>query len=355
MWAFLNPVISPIRAKANQFARDQAAAAVRKSGLGTLRNLRSGSGLTSELAALKLTLNTPVIQRGIAGVTGITAVDVANKTGLTGKVETALAPKPTQREPWDRVQTNGDVVTSWIEGNLNKVGPALDRFFSGTPQAIQQFGAQQEKKGWGGALEMASPLGFLAAPLIPSSATASPAPVNPRPIASLPADYKKTELQAGAAAEAFRPGAGFPGQQQFSAPAAPRAASVPQLSPQDRAYQQERARVEAMVKSNPDMQKQEIAEARAKVRDKGMEEWAKANPELAAKVMPGQSGFSAIQGFVGGIGAPTTGPTSAVLQASPELNPASPTFAGGEGAPILRELSPELIKQYQEQLLKQAK
>lgn len=29
----------------------------------------------------------------------------------------------------------------------------------------------------------------------------------------LPADYKKTELEAGAAAEAFRPGAGFPGQQ----------------------------------------------------------------------------------------------------------------------------------------------
>jgi hypothetical protein len=101
--------------------------------------------------------------------------------------------------------------------------------------------------------------------------------------------------------------------------------------------------------------KQEIAEARAKVRDMGMEEWAKANPELAAKVMPGQSGFSAIQGFVGGVGAPTTGPASAALQASPELNPASPTFAGGEGAPILRDLTPELIEQYQEQLLKQAK
>ena len=138
-------------------------------------------------------------------------------------------------------------------------------------------------------------------------------------------------------------------------PTAPIAPPVPQLSPQDRAYQQERARVEAMVKSNPDMQKQEIAEARAKVRDKGMEEWAKANPDLAAKVMPGQSGFSAIQGFVGGVGAPTTGPASATLQASPELNPASPTFVGGEGAPILPGRSPEFIKKFQEQLLKQAK
>jgi len=142
-----------------------------------------------------------------------------------------------------------------------------------------------------------------------------------------------------------------------SAPVAPPAPVDPlsRLSPQDRAYQQERARVEAMVKSNPDMQKEEIAAARAKVRDQGMEAWAKANPELAAKVMPGQSGFSAIQGFVGGVGAPTTGPASAALQASPELNPASPTFTGGEGAPILRELSPELLEQYQEQLLKQAK
>jgi hypothetical protein len=177
-------------------------------------------------------------------------------------------------------------------------------------------------------------------------------------LANLGEDYKEEERLAGAAAEAFRPGAGFPGQQQFpGAPVTPAAPLDPlsRLSPQDRAYQQERARVEAMVKSNPDMQKEEIAAARAKVRDQGMEAWAKANPELAAKVMPGQSGFSAIQGFVGGVGAPTTGPASAALQASPELNPASPTFVGGEGAPILRDLTPELIKQYQEQLLKQAK
>ena len=167
-----------------------------------------------------------------------------------------------------------------------------------------------------------------------------------------------------------------------SAPAAPPAPVDPlsRLSPQDRAYQQERARVEAMVKSNPDMQKEEIAAARAKVRDQGMEAWAKENSTLAKTVMPGQSGFSAIQGVVGRMPAPsynplmartfgyqtggapdqqrgasTTGPTTAVLQASPELNPASPTFVGGEGAPILRDLTPELLEQYQEQLLKQAK
>ena len=101
-------------------------------------------------------------------------------------------------------------------------------------------------------------------------------------IASLPADYKETELAAGAAAEAFRPGAGFPGQQ---------VAPISQVSPQDRAYAKERARVEAMVQSNPDMQKQDIAAARAKVRDQGLAEWAKANPELAKNVRPGQVGY----------------------------------------------------------------
>ena len=327
MWNILRNLSAPALNVADQFARNQIAAGIRRAGLPVLRAARNpnNSNLTRNLAAAQIVSNAPAMQGSAALLGGSIAIGASNKTGLTGQ----------------------------IEGALNQVAPALDRLFSGTPEVIQQFGREQEKKGWGGALEIATPFGFLAAPFIPNTQPASVATTLPRrPIANLPADYKRTELEAGAAAEAFRPGAGFPGQQQFpGAPVDP----LSRLSPQDRAYQQERARVEAMVKSNPDMQKQEIAEARAKVRDKGMEEWAKANPELAAKVMPGQSGFSAIQGFVGGVGAPTTGPASATPQASPELNPASPTFAGGEGAPILRDLTPELIKQYQEQLLKQAK
>ena len=164
-------------------------------------------------------------------------------------------------------------------------------------------------------------------------------------------------------------------------PAAP-ANPLSRLSPQDLAYQQERARVEAMVKSNPDMQKEEIAAARAKVRDQGMEAWAKANPELAAKVMPGQSGFSAIQGVVGQMPAPsdnplmartfgyqtggapdqqmgaaTTGPTPAVLQPAAVLNPAGANYLNKEGAPLYKfeDLTPEVVEQLQQQLLKQAK
>lgn len=126
-----------------------------------------------------------------------------------------------------------------------------------------------------------------------------------RGLSSLDDKYKEQELAAGAAAERFRPGAGFPGQQGMFTPSLPGPGTTPPavLDPyaaQNRAYQQERARVEAMVKANPDMQKQEIADARAKVRDQGMAAWAAANPELAKKLQPGQVGYDAIQGTLAG-------------------------------------------------------
>jgi hypothetical protein len=213
-----------------------------------------------------------------------------------------------------------------------------------------------------------------------NSAAAGSGPINVGGRTWYPAQ-RGEDLVYKAGSEAGKYGSILPSASSTSPDSAPAPADpLSRLSPEDRAYQQERARVEAMVKSNPDMQKEEIAAARAKVRDQGMEAWAKANPELAAKVMPGQSGFSAIQGVVGRmpapsdnplmartfgyqtggapdqqIGASTTGPTPAVLQASPELNPAGPRFVEGESAPILRDLTPELLEQYQEQLLKQAK
>jgi hypothetical protein len=101
-----------------------------------------------------------------------------------------------------------------------------------------------------------------------------------RLIANLPADYKQTELAAGAAAEAFRPGAGFPGQ-QFSVPV------VPQLSPEERAYNQERSRIAQLTAATP--------EERSKLRDEGMRIWAAKYGDLAKKVKPGQSGYEVIQ------------------------------------------------------------
>ena len=87
-------------------------------------------------------------------------------------------------------------------------------------------------------------------------------------------------------------GGGSPGLGSF-APIDPYAA-------QNREYERERARVEAMVKANPDMQKQAIADERAKVRDQGMAIWAAANPTLAKQVKPGAVGYDAIQqGLIG--------------------------------------------------------
>ena len=265
-WAFLSNFAAPIKAKANQFLRNQAATAIRSAGLDTLRTVRRGSGLDQRLpAALKLAVNTPVIQGTTAGVGGITAVDVSNRTGLTGQ----------------------------IEGALNRVGPALDQLFSGAPQAIQQYGREAEKQGFIGALD---PTFGLLSTVFPSNTSMGPTPQR-RPIASLPPDYKQTELQAGAAAEAFRPGAGFPGQQQFYAPGAgfpgQQQFYAPQISPEERAYNQERSRIAQLTSATP--------EERSKLRDEGMRIWAAKYGQkggLAEKVKPGQSGYDIIQKFL---------------------------------------------------------
>ena len=166
--------------------------------------------------------------------------------------------------------------------------------------------------------------------------------------------YKEAELREGAEAENFRPGAGFPGQQALVAspgttPGAGSFAPIDPYAAQNREYERERARVEAMVKANPDMQKQAIADERAKVRDQGMAIWAAkyGGPGgLASKVKPGAVGYDAIQRGIGIQSIPsienraefswnqaTQGPTPAVPMADAMLNPSSPGFIGGEGPP----------------------
>jgi hypothetical protein len=100
--------------------------------------------------------------------------------------------------------------------------------------------------------------------------------------------YKERELAAGAAAERFRPGAGFPGQQGAA----------------DRAYQQELSRTAQLTAQDPELQRYETARAAAKtqeemnsVRDMGLAMWQ----ERYGKTAMGQSG--------GAIGA--TNPTHA--------------------------------------------
>lgn len=125
----------------------------------------------------------------------------------------------------------------------------------------------------------------------PAYASAEALGIKPGGLRNYGTGYKEKELAAGA---------GFPGQQGMYTPPFPGPGATPPVAidpyaAQNRAYQQERARVEAMVKANPDMQKQEIADARAKVRDQGMAIWAAANPELAKRLQPGQVGYDAVQ------------------------------------------------------------
>ena len=62
---------------------------------------------------------------------------------------------------------------------------------------------------------------------------------------------------------------------------------VPQLSPEERAYNQERSRIAQLTSATP--------EERSKLHDEGMRIWAAKYGDLAKKVKPGQSGYDIIQ------------------------------------------------------------
>lgn len=284
-------------------------------------------------AATKGALVFPGVKPYLGLVGGVVAADAANRTGLTGA----------------------------IEGGLNQVAPTLDRFFGAvTPRAVQDFGKSMQQFGWG-ALGGFVP-GEISAASVPIKGSA-PSLRNYGP------GYKEKELAAGAAAERFRPGAGFPGQQGAA----------------DRSYQQELSRTAQLTAQDPELQRYETARAAAKtqeemnsVRDMGLAMWAEKNPKLAAKMQPGQSGFDTIYKQTGqvptptfnplmertfpsmsrGAGEYTMGPSPLVPQIDQALNPAGPTYALGEGPSLMNfsdeNVTPEMIKAFQEQLLKQA-
>ena len=158
--------------------------------------------------------------------------------------------------------------------------------------------------------------------------------------------------------------------------------------PVERSYQQELSRTAQLTAQDPELQRYENARVAAKtqeemnaVRDIGMEIWTKkyGGPNgLASRVQPGQSGFDTIYkqtgqvptptfnplmertfpGMSRGAGEYTMGPSPLVPQVDPALNPAGPTYALGEGPRLMNfsdeKVTPEMIKAYQEQLLKQA-
>lgn len=148
----------------------------------------------------------------------------------------------------------------------------------------------------------------------------------------------------------------------------------------ERAYQQEKSRVAQLTAQDPELQRYETARKAAAVpgatpqqvqpaEDIGMQIWQNkygstpmGRPGGAVgsfnPLMQRTFGYQTSEGpYAGGV--PTLGPTPLVPQVDPALNPASPTFAGGEGAPLFNfsddNLTPEMIEAYQKQLLGRAK
>jgi hypothetical protein len=106
----------------------------------------------------------------------------------------------------------------------------------------------------------------------------------------------------------------------------------------ERAYQQEVSRVAQLTAQDPELQRYQAATKEAakfgpgsaaeqSAEDMGMQMWAKANPKLAAKVKPGQSGYDVIQRTLGAgqMGSPLNLPfdTSSPLGTTPPISPAS--------------------------------
>lgn len=248
---------------------------------GALRAL-SSAGLA--LPGVKPTL-------GLAGT--LSAANTADATGLTGA----------------------------IESGLNQVGPGLDRFFGGiTPQGVQEFGKSMQQYGWG-ALGGLVP-GEINAASIPTGGSA-PSLRNYGP------GYKESELAAGAAAERFRPGAGFPGQQvaapMFSSGAA------------ERNYEAEKRRAAQLAMQDQLSKKYQVADltkayntASPEEKEKiGLQIWATTNPQLAQKLRPGQTGYSEAVSAV-----QSQGPMGAITKAVGDMEYADRAFGAAPTTPV---------------------
>jgi len=184
--------------------------------------------------------------------------------------------------------------------------------------------------------------------------------------------YRRTELRLDDAARSGGGGGGG-GNAGYSVPAA----TSPGYSPAaERVYAATKSSVAQQAAQNPEFQRYEEARKGAKTqedmnaaRDIGMQIWQNKyggtkmgqqggavgtfNP-LMDKTFGYQTGGAPDQQM----GAPTMGPSPLVPQVDQSLNPASPTYLGGEGPPLMNfaddNLTPEMIEAYQKQLLSQA-
>lgn len=149
------------------------------------------------------------------------------------------------------------------------------------------------------------------------------------------------EIAAGAApaSSLFK----WPGQQAaYSATPVSQPRTLASVSdPAERAYLEEKSRVSQLAAQNPELQRYEAARKIAATQgatpeqvqsaeDIGMQMWAKANPELAKRVKPGQSGYDVIQGVInaGAMGAPTELPFNPASLLGANATQTIPSYAG---------------------------
>lgn len=136
----------------------------------------------------------------------------------------------------------------------------------------------------------------------------------------------------------------------------------------DRAYESEKSRVAQLTAQDPEFQRYEKARQLAvgpnatpeqvqSAEDIGMAMWARANPQLAAKVKPGQAGYDVVQGTLAGQAAAqgygyqmpqqimmTPSPGVNAPQGLPAVQSISPTATyGAQGL----EVDPEMAKKFQ--------
>jgi hypothetical protein len=152
-----------------------------------------------------------------------------------------------------------------------------------------------------------------------------------------PKQQSFVEMAAGAApaSSLFK----WPGQKAAytSTPAAQSKTFASISDPAERAYVEEKNRVAQLAAQNPELQRYEVARKAAAAQgstpaqvqsaeDIGMQMWAKANPELAKRVKPGQSGYDAIQQtlYPGGTPLPAMSAESVAM-----LNAIAPADATG--------------------------
>jgi hypothetical protein len=220
----------------------------------------------------------------------------------------------------------GDAINNFrttrdIENALNQVGPAIDRTVSNIiPSSIRnplnQFASDQEKKGFGGALEVAAPLGLLVSPFIPNtpgaqaqqlSGTQLPPGAGDRPYGTRAMLNDKPVVWAGKDYGWQSPKTGSATMDALNAPGVQgrfiqdKRPVPPGGGPQERALQAEIASVAQQTAQNPLFKKYQVAEltkqynTAANPAEKeriGLQIWAQTNPDLAGKLKSGQVGYT---------------------------------------------------------------